>query len=69
MPVLYKYIKIYNLYNKHDLKTIDGKKIFNIVFNSLKSELKDFMIMLNNKDRMLKLYIIVNTQLIILYVN
>ncbi len=34
MPVLYKYIKIYNLYNKRDLKTIDGKKIFNIVFNS-----------------------------------
>ena len=56
MPVLYKYIKIYNLYNKRDLKTIDGKKIFNIVFSSLKSELKDFMIMLNNKDRMLKLY-------------
>lgn len=56
MPVLYKYIKIYNLYNKRDLKTIDGKKIFKILFNSLKSELKDFMIMLNNKDRMLKLY-------------
>ena len=57
MDLIFKRIKVYNLYGKENLTTDkEGNKIFKIVFKQLGKDLKEFVILLDKKEENLKKY-------------